>query len=166
MTFHRIGRNGTRYWGKAGAGILFTNGHKVLLLRRAESDHPGTWGLPGGKLEEGETAIDAAIRETKEECGLQQIPGRRIEDLPQEDGRFRWTTFLFRVETLFHPKHLSHEHDDWSWLNLEKLHEMNLHPKFREELARYLRIIRKRFPRGFSEWVKLQKILLENSKTC
>ena len=40
----------------AGAGIFFTDGKKVLLLRRSEKgDGNGTWGLPGGKVEEGGT---------------------------------------------------------------------------------------------------------------
>ena len=38
--YHHIGKDGKKYWGKAGAGILFTDGKKVLLLKRAEKgDH-------------------------------------------------------------------------------------------------------------------------------
>jgi 8-oxo-dGTP pyrophosphatase MutT (NUDIX family) len=48
-------------------------GASFLLCRRAAkmNRHAGQWALPGGKLDEGETAIDAALRELQEELGLQ-----------------------------------------------------------------------------------------------
>jgi 8-oxo-dGTP pyrophosphatase MutT (NUDIX family) len=48
-------------------------GAAFLLCRRAAkmNRHAGQWALPGGKLDQGETAIDAALRELQEELGLQ-----------------------------------------------------------------------------------------------
>ncbi|MCC6719721.1 MAG: NUDIX hydrolase [Acetobacteraceae bacterium] len=43
---------------------------EVLLVRRAKAPNPGSWALPGGAQELGETAADAARREILEECGL------------------------------------------------------------------------------------------------
>ncbi len=44
----------------------------VLLTRRSSrlSSHKGQWALPGGRLDDGETPVDAALRETSEEIGL------------------------------------------------------------------------------------------------
>src|SRR5580704_7169046 len=41
----------------------------VLLTRRATAlrDHPGQWAFPGGRIEEGETVVAAALRELREE---------------------------------------------------------------------------------------------------
>lgn len=47
------------------AGILIVDGDKILLCE--EADEPGVFSLPGGGLEEGETPIEAAIREAQEE---------------------------------------------------------------------------------------------------
>jgi 8-oxo-dGTP pyrophosphatase MutT (NUDIX family) len=55
---------------RAGASTL-------LLTRRAPSlrAHSGQWALPGGRLDAGETAADAAVRELAEEVGLVLAPG-------------------------------------------------------------------------------------------
>jgi len=43
---------------------------RLLLLRRAIDPAYGTWTLPGGYVEIGETVEEAAVRETEEEAGL------------------------------------------------------------------------------------------------
>lgn len=49
-----------------------SGGASFLLCRRAArmNRHAGQWALPGGKLDDGETPIDAALRELDEELGL------------------------------------------------------------------------------------------------
>jgi ADP-ribose pyrophosphatase YjhB (NUDIX family) len=51
------------------AGLLIIWKNKVLLAKPAKSLKK-MWGLPKGKLEAGETYLDAAIRETEEEIGI------------------------------------------------------------------------------------------------
>jgi 8-oxo-dGTP diphosphatase len=43
---------------------------RLLLVLRAHEPAQGTWSLPGGRLEPGETAVQAAKREVREETGL------------------------------------------------------------------------------------------------
>ncbi len=54
----------------AGILIISTKGNALFLKRGAGGDCPGEWCTPGGRLENGEDAIDAAIRETYEEAGF------------------------------------------------------------------------------------------------
>lgn len=48
---------------------------KVLLLRRARPPRAGAWVFPGGFVEYGETAEEAAQREAEEEAGIAVQPG-------------------------------------------------------------------------------------------
>ena len=43
---------------------------RFLLVRRGQPPDPGRWGFPGGKIEPGETAAEAAVRELAEETGV------------------------------------------------------------------------------------------------
>lgn len=147
----RIGSGGTSVKGKKAAGIFFTDGQSVLLLKRSdEGDHGSTWGLPGGKSKDGETEIGTAIRETKEETGLSTIPGFRFDSLSSQNGHQKFTAFLYRVPNQFNVN-LSHEHTDWDWIPLDELSSVDLHPKFKENVPRYVRAIRKTI-HSFQEW--------------
>jgi 8-oxo-dGTP diphosphatase len=53
-------------------------GSEVLLQRRANVFGAGTWGLPGGHLEFGESFECAASRELSEECGLEAVELRTV----------------------------------------------------------------------------------------
>jgi ADP-ribose pyrophosphatase YjhB (NUDIX family) len=51
-----------------------TEARELVLLRRAIEPAYGTWAQPGGFLEADETAIQGAVRETREETGLEVVP--------------------------------------------------------------------------------------------
>lgn len=56
---------------KLGAIAVVVRGAEVLLVQRGKAPDIGTWGFPGGHVELGETALDAAIRELWEETSVQ-----------------------------------------------------------------------------------------------
>ena len=63
---------------KPTATLICMNENKLLLVRRAIEPGKGEWGLPGGFIELGETANEAAIRELKEETNLKGNPIRLL----------------------------------------------------------------------------------------
>jgi 8-oxo-dGTP pyrophosphatase MutT (NUDIX family) len=73
----------------------------LLTLRPTRlNQHSGQYALPGGKLDEGETVIEAALRELQEELGLalstQNLLGR-LDDYPTRSS-FRISPVVFWVE--------------------------------------------------------------------
>jgi 8-oxo-dGTP diphosphatase len=50
--------------------------NKVLLIRRASEPFKGEWAIPGGRIEDDETAEDCLKREMREETGLDVEPIR------------------------------------------------------------------------------------------
>jgi ADP-ribose pyrophosphatase YjhB (NUDIX family) len=64
---------GAEHWPKmnSAAGALIVRGGKLLLLRRALEPWRGAWCAPGGFCDEGEGVAAAAIREAREEAGLE-----------------------------------------------------------------------------------------------
>jgi 8-oxo-dGTP diphosphatase len=52
------------------AGVVCLRGDDVLLISRGKPPLEGQWSLPGGRIERGERAADAALRELWEETGV------------------------------------------------------------------------------------------------
>jgi 8-oxo-dGTP diphosphatase len=73
-----------------GVAVVRSDGQAVLLIRRRWPPYRGCWGLPGGFAAFGEQPTAAAIREVREETGLEIRPGRlllmRIEPYPRRQG--------------------------------------------------------------------------------
>ena len=68
-------------WGLAsillqGAGVVCLRDGQVLLIRRGKAPLKGEWSIPGGRMELGEGATQAALRELKEETGVEAERGR------------------------------------------------------------------------------------------
>ena len=56
---------------RVGVGIVIRRSGDVLLLRRKNVHGDGTWSTPGGHLEAGESPGACAVRETREETGIE-----------------------------------------------------------------------------------------------
>lgn len=53
-----------------GVGAIVVVGDELLMIRRGRPPALGSWSIPGGRIEAGETAAAAIEREVFEECGL------------------------------------------------------------------------------------------------
>jgi ADP-ribose pyrophosphatase YjhB (NUDIX family) len=64
-----------------GVGVVIVHSGKIVLVQRGFPPALGKWSFPGGIVELGETVRDAAVRETKEETGLDV---ELIQDTPMD----------------------------------------------------------------------------------
>lgn len=78
------------------AGTLPVQGSHVLLCQRAIEPGYGLWTLPAGFMENGETTVEAALRETREEAGavVRHAELYTVLDIP----RFNNVYMIFRSE--------------------------------------------------------------------
>lgn len=94
---------------------------RYLYLMRSDSKYPMTWGLPGGKIETGETLLDAMQRECQEEIGglpdyIKLFP---LEQFTSPDEKFIYHTFFCCVTHEFRPT-LNDEHLGYAWIDSDQ----------------------------------------------
>jgi 8-oxo-dGTP diphosphatase len=63
---------------RVGVQAIVRRRNEILMVLRNRSLDPGTWCLPGGKLEPHETIIGCALRELREETGLKGSDGKIV----------------------------------------------------------------------------------------
>lgn len=126
--------DGKKYWGKFGAAGLLAHDRErgVLLQHRVEwSDHGGTWGVPGGAINQGEEAVAGALREAQEEAG---VPENAVD--PQfftkiDRGGWSYTTVIATVTNAFEPTISDPESLALEWVPLADVEKLPLHPGFK-----------------------------------
>jgi 8-oxo-dGTP diphosphatase len=106
---------------------------EVLLQHRAAWSHfGGTWGMPGGARHEHESAVEAAVREAREEAGVPpevlQVRFSTVLDL----GYWSYTTVVADVTRRFEPVVSDPESIELRWIAVDRVTELPLHPRFAE----------------------------------
>ena len=108
------------------AGVAINPKDQLLLVRRGKDPGKGTWGIPGGVVELGESLEDAVRRELMEETGVTVDPLDRITILDRvyrdEEGRVRYhyiiVEYLCRAEDV--PPRASDDVDRAVWVTNEE----------------------------------------------
>ena len=90
---------------------------RYLYLMRSDSKHPDAWGLPGGKIESGESLMAAMVRECEEEMGVMPsyVKLMPLEKFTSTDHKFTYHTFVCVVLDEFVPR-LNAEHLGYAWI--------------------------------------------------
>lgn len=113
---------------------------EYLLLRRSMNEglYPGMWQMITGRIENGESAVEAARREILEETGL-QVPALMVVPyvasfyFAPDDSIHHVPVFAAEVSGDAAVR-LSAEHDDYAWLDFEEAWKCLVFPGHREGL--------------------------------
>lgn len=100
------------------AGVFFyaSSTNRFLFLLRNDSKNPSNWGIPGGKVEKGETLIEGIERECTEEIGFFPITAKLVPIQKFINHNFTYHTFFCKVENEFMPT-LNDEHSGYCWVD-------------------------------------------------
>lgn len=82
---------------RVGVGVFIFREGKFLMQKRQGSHGEGTWSVPGGHLEYGETQEQTAAREVKEETGLDIVDirfGAVTNDIFESDNKHYLTVWM------------------------------------------------------------------------
>lgn len=112
----------------AAKAVIINEAGKILIVRESATHDTNTqssrYGLPGGRLNPGESYMDALKREVKEEVGLEVEPGRPVyvgEWRPVIKGVPHQVVAIFTVcRARGGAVRLSEEHDGFEWINPEQ----------------------------------------------
>ena len=114
----------------------------VLLHRRVKDPNKGLWVAPGGKLESDESPSECAIREMREESGLEiEAPVLRAimtETSPRPD--YQWITFIFAATRWRGELAPAPEIGEVRWVRLREVFELDIPPTDRVFFPRVLRV--------------------------
>jgi len=125
-----------------GVGVLIREGDRYLIVKRAAEPDAGLWSIPGGLVEIGEKAADAAAREAEEETGLDveivDILGVVDKVVRDEEDRIKFHFVI--VDYLAKPKggslRAASDALEARWVKAEELPDYELSPTLVELLRR------------------------------
>ena len=102
------------------AAAIIVKDNKVFATQRGYGEFKDGWEFPGGKLEPGESAREALVREIREELDVDIRVGRLLETVEYDYPKFHLTMHCFICELLSEEIVLK-EHEDARWLKKEEL---------------------------------------------
>lgn len=120
----------------AATAFVLNENRQVLMIQRSDN---GRWAIPGGGQDFGETIEETAVRETREETGINiEITGLvGIYSNPNHvmaytDGEVRQQfSICFRARPTGGQMHTSPESPNVRWVAQPELDELDIHPSVR-----------------------------------
>lgn len=138
--------------------LAFRKGNKVLLLHRQNTNWMNNhWGVVGGKVEKGESAIKAAMREAKEEVGAEvQLTTKDVNAVlyrtaNSKDDLSPWVDVIFEVTDWQGELHNAEpdSHSEAKWFNID-----NLPPNITPFTLKYLSMLEQGIKYDENGWQK------------
>ena len=130
-----------------GVGVVILDADKVLLIKRGKPPRAGSWSLPGGAQESGETLKEAALREIYEETNLKvEIIGLidivdSIRRDKKGDTEYHYTLIDFAARVIGGALRAGDDAIDSHWFTLKKIEKLDIW----SETKRVIRIATKQY---------------------
>ena len=110
-----------------GVGVIVIKGNKVLLGKRKNAHGEGSWCFPGGHLEFNESVEECAVREVREEIGI-EIKNLRLgpftNDVFKKERKHYVTLFVIAEYASGKAKVMEPEKcEKWAWFEWNRLPE-------------------------------------------
>ncbi|MGI8936648.1 MAG: NUDIX hydrolase [Iamia sp.] len=116
-------------------GAIVADAEELLLVRRAQPPAAGTWAVPGGRVEGGETLAEAVVRELDEETGLEGACGALVGWSEILDEGRHAVILDFRVHIMARtPLRAGDDAAEARWVPLGDVAELRLAPGLAELL--------------------------------
>lgn len=110
---------------KVAVGVIVVKDNKILFGKRKNALGEGSWGLPGGRLEFGETIEDCAHRETREETGIKiknLRQGPYTNDIFQKENKHYLTVYIISEYDSGEVKIMEPDKcEQWDWFEWDNL---------------------------------------------
>ncbi len=125
-----------------GVGIVIWRDDKVLLVKRGHAPRQGEWGLPGGMQKLGETIMQTAVREAREETDLDIAPlgiVTALDALTQDENgkvEFHYTIIEVAAESREGKAVAKDDALEVRWATIEEVEQLCAWP----EVARVVRL--------------------------
>lgn len=131
-----------------GVGAVVWDGRRVLLERRGQPPRQGSWALPGGLIDLGETAEAAVKREVREECGIEVTVGpllglfEPIQYDPDDRIRYHYVVIDFLAYYRSGEMQAGDDAAELCWVLPNELTNYALHPATQAMIERGLAFAR------------------------
>ena len=102
------------------AAAIIVKDNRIFATQRGYGEFKDGWEFPGGKIEPGESAQEALVREIREELDVDIRVGKLLETVEYDYPEFHLTMHCFICELLSEEIVLK-EHEDARWLKEEEL---------------------------------------------
>ena len=123
--------------------VVFNDSNEILLIKRGKAPHYGRWMVPGGTLEWGETLEAAAIREVREETGIDiEIEGfvEIIEAITPGAEGFHYVIMDYAARAVSGELAAGSDALDAAWVSAHRLGELDLTADLRHVIEKARRV--------------------------